>query len=490
MVFTIISTMAGFMLGTLLQPAVAPISDIAAQYAYMQAPYRAPDISAIIEIRRKGFMDKKAYHHYAKRLGYENQVSDALYKSTTKMLDVRELVLLHRRDQVKDFDYPRAGKMTGYTPDQIMLIERAMEYYPNAQDFIRFAVRDTFNDDIVQKYGYDEDYPITIDDDVKKAGMSPEWMRHFWRAHWVLPSVQQAYEMLHRGEIDKKTLNELLKISDIPKYWRDKLIKVSYNPFTRVDIRRMYKIGVLNAEQVLTSYKDIGYDDEKAEILRDFTIKYALEEPKTLAESKIRDSFLSGKIDETETKSMLSDLGYDAESVDFVYALWIDDKYEIELSSEIENIKVSFLYGDITENQLTDSITALGLPSDSIKQIITDIINTKKRMKQLPTKSDIIRWYNGKIIDEDQFKKLLKQLGYGDMFINNYLLETNKAGAEEFRVPTKADYLAFWKGQIIDTQDWVNGMFALGYNDTDITRYAALYNIDLEVLKDVSEEET
>ena len=89
--------------------------------------------------------------------------------------------------------------------------------------------------------------------------MDKEVLQWYWRAHWELPSPTTGFEMLHRlhpdvleviGEkykemglnpddlkTDLDTLKELLKISDYPKYWRDRLAAISYSPLTRVDLR-------------------------------------------------------------------------------------------------------------------------------------------------------------------------------------------------------------------------------------------------------------
>ena len=52
--------------------------------------------------------------------------------------------------------------------------------------------------------------------------------------------------MLHRGVIDTAELDMLLRAQDVMPFWRDRLTAIAYRPLTRVDVRRMYKQGVLN----------------------------------------------------------------------------------------------------------------------------------------------------------------------------------------------------------------------------------------------------
>jgi len=453
-------------------------------------PWHPPEVGLCMAMRRMKIIKSTDYHWFMARQGYDDKTSDNMYKSQLTLESPPQLVIARWRGVIEEEEYYDKANKQGINKVIMDNIEKTMRYYPNPQDFIRFAVRETFDSSTVAKYGYDDDYPGDIDSEVAQAGMDKKWMRHFWRAHWELPSVSQAYEMLHRGEIDNDTLMELLRIKDIPSYWREKLVNISFEPYTRVDVRRMYKIGVLDMDGVMRSYKDLGYDDEKASKLTDFTIQYSLEEPKTIAESKIKESYMRGKINAKDTFEMVKDLGYDVESATFIISLWDDDKNEEELNTDINNIKLDYLYTDMSEQELTEKVNRLGLPSTSNESIIRDILNSKRSMMQLPTKSDATRWFNAKIIDESTYRKLLTQLGYASTYVERYIEDTKTSASEEFRVPTKAEILTFYEKKIIDVDEWINYMFALGYSDVDIVRYATLYDISLEEKEGVQEEVT
>ena len=88
-----------------------------------------------------------------------------------------------------------------------------------------------------------------------------------------------AFEMLHRRIIDEPKLRQLMAAQDIIPGWRDELIAISYRPYTRVDIRRMHDVGVLDEDEVYEAYQDIGYNDEKARTLTDFTIALNSDDP-------------------------------------------------------------------------------------------------------------------------------------------------------------------------------------------------------------------
>ncbi|GAH81965.1 unnamed protein product, partial [marine sediment metagenome] len=119
------------------------------------------------------------------------------------------------------------------------------------------AVREAFTPAIAKKFGQYEDFPPDFEKYAGMKGLSKEWAERYWAAHWSLPSPSQGYDMLHRGIIDNKELFMLMKALDIMPFWRDKLMQMSYHLLTRVDIRRMYKAGVLTEAEVYESYLQV-----------------------------------------------------------------------------------------------------------------------------------------------------------------------------------------------------------------------------------------
>ena len=83
----------------------------------------------------------------------------------------------------------------------------------------------------------------------------------------MLPSIGQGFEMLHRRVIEDADLDLLLRALDVMPFWREKLKDISYNPLTRVDVRRMHRIGVLEEEGVFNAYLDVGYNEENAQLM-------------------------------------------------------------------------------------------------------------------------------------------------------------------------------------------------------------------------------
>jgi len=184
---------------------------------------------------------------------------------TPEILPVDALMTLHYRREIDDdFFYNEMAKW-GFDKAQADRLMKAYLYYPSPTDFIRFSVRDVFKPDIVERYGYDTGWEETekeIKEYAEKTGITMDVLRWYWRAHWELPSPTMAFEMLHRGLIERKDIETLLKIADYAPYWIDKIIGISYSPITRVDLRRLYHAGVIDEERLYKGYKDLGYNEE------------------------------------------------------------------------------------------------------------------------------------------------------------------------------------------------------------------------------------
>jgi DNA-binding Lrp family transcriptional regulator len=173
------------------------------------------------------------------------------------------------------------------------------------------------------------------------------------------------YEMLHRGLITLAELNTLIEIADVAPWWRDKLIGISYSPYTRVDVRRLYVDGIITREDVKKNYLEIGYDEKHAENLTVWTCKGLTdtkkETVKDLSESKILLAYTDGEMSVDETTAALEALGYDADEADLLISLTDYTNYKSELTEEYNVLKAEWLAGITDETAAADTMSKLGL---------------------------------------------------------------------------------------------------------------------------------
>jgi hypothetical protein len=159
-------------------------------------------------------------------------------------------------------------------PEWIGAVKALAQHVPSVSDMVRFATREAYGGGS-ELSGTAAELPGSFVEDAKRQGLIESRRRALLGAHWHLPSPTQAYQMLHRKLINASTLSELLRVSDYPPFWRDKLASIAYHVPGRVDLRRMLEHGVIDEARVHKGYLDLGYTEEDAAILTSFAVELA-----------------------------------------------------------------------------------------------------------------------------------------------------------------------------------------------------------------------
>jgi hypothetical protein len=218
----------------------------------------------------------------------------------------------------------------GYSGEAKQALLELCNQMPGASDLMRMADKRVWALQVEEKYGQYTELPDQVIQFMAQVGYSEDWTRNFWRAHWDLPSPAQVFEMRHRRKITDADMEAYLGLTAWLPFFRDKLLEISYNPVTRVDLRRLYKGGILSEENVFDGYRDLGYDDEKARWLTDYTKKYYSPDDKSqvddmadLAVSTFRTAYRRHVILRDEALDKIVEAGYTEDVADFL--LSIDD---------------------------------------------------------------------------------------------------------------------------------------------------------------------
>lgn len=363
------------------------------------------------------FKDPSAQEYVREHLtkyGYTDEYIENLITSSQEKLSPDAARAAFLRGSIDEAEHDDILKASRYTDDTIAQLKVLYEQIPPIQDLIVMAVREVFSPEIAAQFGQYEDFPEQLQEVAAKVGLTEEWAQRYWAAHWSLPSVSQAFEMLHRGVINDEEVTLLLRALDIMPYWRDRLTQISYNPYTRVDVRRMYQLGVLDEEDVLRAYLDLGYDQEKAEKMTEFTIKYQAEQDKDLTKTDIVDLYKRSAIDHDTATNMLKEIGYSADNADLILT-----RAALEVLSDIKQKTIAvtqklYVSGKYTDTQVYQNLGELDLASTEVNQLLQLWDLDKKAKIRYLTYEQIGQLYKAKIINEVQVKTELRQLGYDD----------------------------------------------------------------------------
>lgn len=283
---------------------------------------------------QQGFDNDKIFENISKadiNPEYAQSYLDAILTKPSSR-DVIDYQLRHD-DKLTNIE-PELRKI-GIHPDHFKVYKELAYQIPPVADIITMAVREAFTPDIAARFGQYDDFPQDFADWAAKKGLTEEWSKRYWAAHWSLPSSQQGFEMLHRGIINENDLDMLLRALDIMPFWRDKLVAMAYKRLTRVDVRRMYRVGVLTEAEVYNAYLDLGYAELNAKRMTDFTIEQALPKEVGITKGVILKAFDDDMIDRYEAKNMLKELGVTDETLSFLIK---SSEYKKQL--ELQNNKI------------------------------------------------------------------------------------------------------------------------------------------------------
>ena len=362
-----------------------------------------------------------------KMRGYNDTRADILTEIGYQVPDISSLYSMNLRGLAAGANLTDRFQDLGYNPSDAEALADLKFYIPPAQDLITMAVREVFDPEIVAKFGQDQDFPEQFAEYAEQQGISRFWAEKYWEAHWVLPSVQMGFEMLHRRVIDEATLRQLLAAQDVMPGWRDALIAISYKPYTRVDIRRMHDVGVLNEAEVFEAYQDIGYNQEKARTLTDFTLELNSDDPEDveplegLTRSSIIAAYKDGIVDRVTADQLLTEEGV-GESARLIYLTDAELEIERDMRKEVtQTILVEYENGASNLNEAVAELNLLPLTPLEREKAELKLRRLTAKKTKLPSKADLSKFYKLDIIGKGTFKDQLERLGYPDKWIDDYI---------------------------------------------------------------------
>ncbi len=448
----------------------------------------------------KGFISGGLAEDVLAKHGLSGEQQRLLMDLVKTRLGTMDIIDYWRRELISQDEARQQLRTLGWNNQEIDLLQQAAFPPPGVQDLIRMAVREVFSPEIATQFGQFDEIPPAYLMWAERIGLSTEWARNFWAAHWSLPGVQQGFEMLHRGVITEDDLENLLVALDVMPFWRQGLKEISFRPYTRVDVRRMFALNIIDRSQVLRAYLDLGFDPEKAENMTEFTVRW-VEDSRKVEKEKERDLtkadvlglFNDGLLNAEATEVALRDLGYDEGEAELLIAreelqeLRQDRKAEIKLIVEQAKIKV------ITFQTAQDMLNALDLTQKEIQRALVELTRATQEKVRLPSKGDLDAWKGLNLLSLAEYGAELDNLGFPAKYVALYqeAVQMEEAGdllAAEEREARKSEPRPVTKGQldsllrtdIIDSQDYLAGLTALNYAPDAIRTFVAQIVVEME----------
>lgn len=381
----------------------------------MELAYAIPAPTALIQA---GLMHDKSFESIVQDVSlagvHPDYASDYMHAVLSKP-NPEDMIRYRLRTDPNLTDLTRDLTRLGIHPDYLEVYKALAYPVPPVGDMITMAVREAFSPGIAERFGQYEDYPQDLTRFAAMNGISEDWAKRYWAAHWSLPSPQQGFEMFHRGIINREELELLMRALDIMPYWRDRLIQAAYNPLTRIDVRRMYQLGVLSEGEVERAYRDVGYDDNNARRLADYVVRDTLRSQSGMSVGKIITAYKNGFASRSEANNTLLDIGIRQQNASAIMES-ADRQLQWQRTKDgIAAVRNQYKQGLYTETEAKQHLGELRL--DTVK--VTSLLDQWEKEAgqehaELWTKADTLALLKKSIITEARARQELSALGYND----------------------------------------------------------------------------
>lgn len=404
---------------------------------------RPDPVTAIAAGWRTGLTDDMRDH--LRDLGWHASIINALEETVRPRPAPVDLVRDARLEGT-DLAEVRAELMKrGYTGDGVDKILNVTKFVPGAADLVRMALREAWRDDVAARWGYDSDFPPEFAEWMQKQGDEDDWARKYWRAHWDLPGLATVLDMLYRvAEFTTDDLDTYLRISDIPATWRDYIKQTAYRPLTRVDVRRMYGMGVLDQAAVKKSYLDLGYDETNATHMTEFTVRYETETDREATKADILSFYKVGSLTADEATTWLQAIGYPADLASYLVSreqMKAEQAFQDQQKKHIRNL---YIHAELTSTEASARLASIGVPAGEITSLLDQWQIDREAKVERPTRATLDKLFRQDVVTEGDYTAGLDALGYQQRYVDWYLdsilqIKTEEARKEEERARSEQE---------------------------------------------------
>lgn len=426
-----------------------------------------PSLLAVEAFVRYLFLNpekKDEVYGYLNDLGISDEQKAILIKANQTLPSLTELIVLRNRDHINDNEFNNALIKQGFNSFDSDQLQKLRHWYPSPQDLVMLAGRDQFEDDTIRTFNLLQDYPQELTEAGAKAGFPEYWLKKFWGAHWRNPSINQAFEMIHRGVLTDTELDTFYDLDDISPFFRDKLKKIAFRVFNRVDIRRMLNTGQLNAQEVFEAYKEQGYDENKAQKLADFAVKLKEDSERDLTRSQVESLYKFRLITLRELVEYYEIIGYTANDSRWLGDLTASKEEEKRLQSYINRAEYQYKRNLIDRLDTIGLLAAEGMRGSRLNDLLDEWDNEAAIDKRLPRLDDVLGWKETGQINEAQLRNYLRRMNFSETDVAEYI---NAGGG---RV-SKTDAVRFFNRFQIEEPEFREYLNNLGYSEREITLF-------------------
>lgn len=417
----ILAIFTAILAGGLYQGLSAPLGRAIEQFFDVILRSRLIDPGTLIVMYQRGIISESRLTELLALNGLNNEGQQALKQVAIPLEDDSLLTQALWRGKIGEEFVWNVLRKRGMDDISIQHWLESRKLIPSPGDLVTMATREAFDDSVAQRFGYDADYPTIAGEWAEKQGMDSQWFRRYWRAHWRLPGLVQIREMFHRGIISEEEVSLYMRASDIPVFWRDALIKWMQREVTRVDVRRMYSLGLINEQDVYDRYLRLGYNSEDSILMTQFTVATYMDKERELTKTDILNMYEDGILNEGEAYEYLTSMDYREGDISLLLAhrdLKRDEKWERQIISIVRKL---YLAGIYERNDVFIQLGKIDTPGAFVEQTLQVWDLEKEQQVRIPSVTQLRDMAAAEVITVDTFRQEMENKGYNAKYIEWYV---------------------------------------------------------------------
>jgi hypothetical protein len=221
------------------------------------------------------------------------------------------------------------------------------------------------------------------------------------------------------GFVDNPTVQSYLKAADYAPVWRERLEAIARPPLGRIDLRRAWRVQAITEFSVLVErFKDLGYSEENASTQAQVIVN---EEQRTLTKlatrstyASIREMYEIGILDENDVLSSFLSAGLNRKEAEKAKARVLLETRSKRAKLHLRLLKKRFMRYEIFEGAIDDILSGIIKNETRRKEIFADWQLERDAIPKELTAKMLTEYYENDLLSEDELLYRLKQLGYQD----------------------------------------------------------------------------
>lgn len=415
-------------------------------------PFQLPDQQSINTLFYSGAINERDWRCLTRAIGNLDHWQRLLRDTQHPDLTPDQLAVAYWRKLItKDELVRRLVERYGLPQDVATNYDKLTATLPGIGDVVRFMVRDVADPKVVNKYQYDAEFLEKWNGKLREfthaLGLDEDTMRYFWRAHWELPSPTQLYEMLRRLRADsvdpkarqlaltEQDVSEALAANDIPKFWRDRLMAISYLPMTITDAKQAYIDGAIDENTLRSIIRDNGRNEFHTQLIVDMVNRQRARRTQRLIGSftpdKVTKWLKAGVVDEEKARRLYVDAGLTEAQAAHAVKMAKEALKAERLEKRIRMIEKRYMVGDLLKDQAINLLNKIGVELTKAEQMVEEWeFEIQIRSKQV-TASMMCSWFYRGLLSTDEFAVRLRRIGYQDADVLRIIAECQASSAEK-----------------------------------------------------------